>query len=208
MIPWYEKDNTHRFDGTRVRIKAAQSCYKKYDIVGNLGTVINWLSFDGKAAIQIDDKFNNSASKGYFYMKKSNIEFLEEETMAKIENYLNIAVIRFLDERNNNYYKYANFIPELKENDVVAVMSANHGMGLAKVVDIVDQNDLALEREIVSIVDTADYDARVAQRKLAADLKAKMQERAKKLQDVALYQMLAKDDPEMAALLSEYQNLV
>lgn len=70
------------------------------------------------------------------------------------------------------------------------------------------KNDVALEREIVSIVDTAEYDARVAQRKLAADLKAKMQERAKKLQDVALYQMLAKDDPEMAALLSEYQNLV
>lgn len=208
MIPWYEKDNTHRFDGKRVRIKATQSCYKKYDIVGDLGTVINWLSFDGKAAIRIDDKFNNSASKGYFYMKKSNIEFLEEKTMNMIENYLNVAKIKFLDERNNNFYKYANFIPELKKDDLVAVMSANHGMGLAKVVEIIDQNDLALEREIVSIIDTADYDARVAHRKLAADLKAKMQERAKKLQDVALYQMLAKDDPEMAALLSEYQNLV
>ena len=141
-------------------------------------------------------------------MDKKNVEFLDGETMNKIENYLNIAAIKFLDERNNIVYNYANFIPELKENDIVAVMSANHGMGLAKVVDIVDQNDVALEREIVSIVDTADYDARVNHRKMAADLKAKMRERAKKLQDVALYQMLAKDDPEMAALLSEYQNLV
>lgn len=128
--------------------------------------------------------------------------------MTKIENYLNIAVIKFLDERHNAVYNYANFIPELKRDDLVVVMSANHGMGLAKVFDIVDQNDVALEREIVSIVDTAEYDARVAHRKLAADLKAKMQERAKKLQDVALYKILAKDDPEMAALLSEYQNLV
>jgi tRNA A37 N6-isopentenylltransferase MiaA len=41
----------------------------------------------------------------------------------------------------------------------------------------------------------------------AVELKAKMEARAKQLQDIALYQMLAKDDPDMAELLKEYQDI-
>lgn len=204
---WWKPDKPHKYDGKRVRIKTEQSCYKKYHIVGELGTVVNWRSFENKAAIQLDNKTNNSSGKGYFYMNKHNIEFLEEENMNKIENYLNIATIKFVDEKYDKTYQYANFDLELRPGNLCVVMSANHGMGLAKVVDITARNDIALEREIVAIVNTEAYDFRVDQRKKAAELKAKMQERAKKLQDVALFQMLAKDDPEMAELLAAYQGI-
>ena len=86
-------------------------------------------------------------------------------------------------------------------------MSEKHGMGLATVIEIVDRNDIETQREVVAKVYTGGYDSRVALRAKVAELKAKMQERAKKLQDVALYQMLAKEDTEMAALLQEYQSL-
>lgn len=42
-------------------------------------------------------------------------------------------------------------------------------------------------------------------RNKAAELKAKMEARAKQLQDIALYKMLAENDPDMAELLNEYQ---
>jgi hypothetical protein len=51
------------------------------------------------------------------------------------------------------------------------------------------------------------FDYRVSVRKQAAELKAKMQERAKQLQDIALYQMLAKEDSEMMELLGQFQSL-
>ena len=82
-------------------------------------------------------------------------------------------------------------------------------MGVATVVEIIDKADVNvdIDREVVAKVDMRPYDYRVATRAKAAELKTKMQERAKKLQDIALYQMLAKDDADMLALLQEYQAL-
>ena len=56
-------------------------------------------------------------------------------------------------------------------------------------------------------MDVSEYDSRVQRRKQAAELKAKMQARAKQLQDLVLYQTLAKEDPEMAQLLQEFAAL-
>jgi hypothetical protein len=64
-----------------------------------------------------------------------------------------------------------------------------------------------MSREVVCKIDTTDYKARVETRKKAAELKAKMQERAKKLQDIAIYKMLAEKDDEMAQLLADFTNL-
>ena len=208
MSDWWEKDITHKNDGKRVLITDKPACYKEYDLLGREGTVINWMSFNGKAAIQVDNWTNDASKQGYFYLKKTHIKLLEEENMNKIENYVNVAMIQFADERCDRRYQYANFDPSIRTGDLCVVMSANHGMGIAKVVEILPRNDLELEREIVAKVDTGAYDARVNQRKVAAELKTKMQERAKKLQDIALFQMLAKDDPEMAELLKLYQNVI
>ena len=101
-------------------------------------------------------------------------------------------------------YDYANFEPDLAQGDLCVVMSAHHGMGLAEVVEIKPSTGAALQREIVAKVDTSPYEARVEQRQKASELKAKMKERAKQLQDLSLYQLLAKDDTEMAKLLQDY----
>ena len=128
--------------------------------------------------------------------------------MQKMSNYLNVAVVQFLhNDKAFATYEYANYETGLSAGDLVVVMSAHHGMGLAEVVEIKDHTDNELYREIVSRVDTFDFDNRVAQRKMAAELKAKMQERAKQLQDIVLYQTLAKEDPEMAKMLQDYMAL-
>lgn len=128
--------------------------------------------------------------------------------MQKITNYWNIAEIEFLDEKVLfRTYDYANFDPELKEGDLCVVATAHHSLALANVVSIKVSTGQALEREIVAKVDTADYGHRVEIRQKAAELKAKMQERAKALQDLVLYQTLAKEDPEMAQLLQDFKDL-
>jgi hypothetical protein len=132
---------------------------------------------------------------------------MEENNMHTVTNYLNIAKVKFVDGNNERTYDYANYDVFLKAGDLCVVKTANHGLGLARVVEIIDRNDIETQREIVSIVNTEDYDLRVATRAKAAELKTKMQERAKQLQDIDLYQMLAKDDPAMMELLIEYQTL-
>ena len=80
-------------------------------------------------------------------------------------------------------------------------------MTLARVVEILEGNSYETPREVVAVVDTRFYDERVEAREKATKLKARMQERAKKLQDISLYRMLAENDSEMMNLLNEYQNL-
>ena len=86
-------------------------------------------------------------------------------------------------------------------------MTAHHGMGLAEVEELKNETGKELTREVVSKVYDGEYRDRVKQREQAAKLKAAMQQCAKQLQDIVLYQTLAKDNPEMAELLKNYQAL-
>lgn len=199
--------------GKRVRVKWCDK-YKRYNVKGRCGTIRAVYSY---IAVEIDGLHNDSSATGDFYFYKKHLEIIEdknkEETIMAINtnhitNYLNTAKIHFLNDTNaNRTYDYANYIIDLKEGDLCVVMSAQHGMGVARVVEIVRENDIPLSREIVCTIDTTAYDYRVETRKKAAELKQKMQERAKKLQDIVLYQTLAKEDPEMAQLLSDFTNL-
>lgn len=203
--------------GSRIRVKRCES-YKKYNYTGLLGTVLsNRYDAYGTIVVELDTATNPYSGVSRFYFKpyelevvnECNNDILEENNMQTITNYYNIAKIQYLDNATVSHHHYANFDTSLKEGDLCVVKSAHHGLGLAKVVAIidVDPRDNRVTREIVAKVDTDMYDFRVKARKDAAELKAKMQERAKQLQDIALYQMLAKDDPEMQSMLEQYQNL-
>ena len=202
-------------EGMRVVVNTNQTSYKK-SYLGCPGTVIRDLTFPyDKFEVALDGEDNVRSASGHFYFKgfelsaatDNTIDILEENNMQNITNYLNIAKIRFIDGNNSSTYEYANFDPSLKEGDMCVVKSAHNGLGVATVVEIINRTDIQTLREVVAKVDTEAYDLRVANRAKMAELKSKMKERAKQLQDIALYQMLAKDDPDMAALLNEYQSI-
>ena len=204
--------------GSRVQV-TRQNGYKSVDLIGAYGTI---RSLHGDSiSVNLDNIRNPRSSYGAFYFKPGeltiiyeNIELnkiMEEYTMqTNITNYLNIAKIRFIDNgfSSSKIYEYANFEPDLKVGDMCVVRSAHHGFGVAKVVEIVEQNDIVTSREIVAKVDTVPYKERVANRNKAAELKIKMQERVKQLQDVALYKMMAESDPIMSEIFKEYQTVI
>lgn len=204
-------------EGSRVEVVRCTS-YKKRNYKGKLGTVVrNQYGQYGKIIVDLDTEMNPYGCSGYFYFKphelslvtECNNDILEEENTMQnnVINYLNIAKIQYLNSDKPSTYNYANFDSALKVGNLCVVKSLNHGLGLAKVIEIIEQNDIQTPREIVARVDTQDYDFRVAARKDAAELKAKMQARAKQLQDIALYQMLAEKDADMQDLLNRYQSL-
>lgn len=174
------------------------------------GTVMRVYSY-GNIAVQIDGLKNQASTMGYFYFSSEYLTILTDENkgenhMEKITNYLNVAKVTFINDSTPFHsIECANFEPLLQEGDLCIVKTARHGIALAEVAEITDRPSQELLREIVAKVDTSDYDTRVEQRQKAAELKAKMQERAKQLQDIVLYQTLAKEDPTMAQLLEDYQ---
>ena len=214
IAQYYSKFGTIPGPGTRVKV-VKKSSYKKCNVLYEYGVVIrNAYGAYGKIIVKLDNKTNAYSGTGYFYFKPYELEIInedednmEEETMSNVTNYLNIARVRFVDDSGSNTYAYANFESNLKAGDLCVVMSAHHGMGLARVVEIEDRHDIETPREVIARVDTEWYDERVKVRKQAAELKAMMQERAKQLQDIALYQMLAEKDTHMQDLLTRYESL-
>lgn len=217
----YNNPHSHPLVGHRVYVLDTSYYGNRYS--GQSG-IIRAVYNNNQIAVELDGEFNNRSVHGYFYFKDSVLEIRNtpqentaqtaekgERTMPKFTNYLNVAVIQFLnDNRTFHTIECANYEPDLTQGDLCVVATASHGLGLAEVVEIKntpDTPDAELRREIVAKVPTANYDSRVETRKKAAELKAKMQERAKKLQDLVLYQTLAKEDPEMAQLLAEFKGL-
>lgn len=195
--------------GSRVRV-AKQHKYKSVDLIGECGSVRAINGSD--ISVRLDNTRNPNSSYGVFYFAPGDLVVIDKQmevtTMqTNITNYLNIAKIKFIDGlyETKRLYEYANFDPELKVGDICVVKSANHGFGLAKVEEIVEQNDIATQREIVAKVNVDAYNERVANRAKSAELKAKMKERVRQLQDIALYQMMAENDPTMSELLKEYK---
>ena len=200
---------------TRVRV-IKNGSYKYRDLVGKLGTVKYNSPQWNRLGIELDDLRNGRSCLGVFYFKSDEIEIvtndiMEENDMAtninNITGYKQAIYVKFIGDSNMCGYVYASFEDKLEVGDLVVVKPAHHSINLARVEEILDGTDYETTREVVCKVDTTAYNERVKVRNQAAELKAKMEERARKLQDVALYKMLAENDPEMQDLLNRYQSL-
>lgn len=198
--------------GMRVKI-VRQHKYMNTRLIGKVGTVIN--PYGAEISVRIDGMTNAYSATGLFYLRASELEIIDENDtnmeenndMPNVTNYLNAVKIQYVDNISPSDFIYANYDPDVKVGDLCVIKSGHHGLGLAKIVEVIDQNDFETCREVVSKVNTECYDERVKNRAKAAELKAKMDERAKQLQDIALYQMLAEKDSSMMELLAEYKTL-
>lgn len=211
----YGIDRTGFRVGMPVRV-IKQNKYKKYDFTNRIG-IIQYGYCASSIAVAFDEIMNDLSEKGIFYFRAADLAIVDEEThdrfkednnMEKIIGYFNAVKVKFIGDSCTSRYIYANFNQDVEVGDLVVVKPAHHDIALARVEEILPDNTYETTREVINKVYTDAYNYRVKVREQAAALKAKMDERAKQLKDVALYQMLAKDDHEMASLLSEYQALI
>ena len=215
-MAYYQPDSKFPV-GTRVEVTRNMHRYAE-NLVGLVGTVDS--PGAGSIGVVFDEIRNPRSAYGRFYIETAYLKVvgdntnntnntnnkMEEKTMHKITNYLNVVKIQDINGGRAYSEKFANFDPNLQAGDLCVIMLCDRTC-LAKVDSISESTGEELYNEVISKVDTTDYDARVEAREKAAELKSKMEARAKQLQDIALYQMLAKDDPDMAALLQEYQDI-
>lgn len=199
--------------GARVKV-VRQRKYPGEKLLGLVGTVRT--DSGSNVSVIFDTLINTRSSYGCYYFKavelvevdENDNEIMEEKNMEKITGYLNIARVKFVNNGDKGgVYQYANFEGDLKPGDLCVVCGEDGRFAVTRVEEIVDSNSAEMYREVVAKVDSDGYNARLKFRARAAELKTKMEARAKQLQDIALYQMLAKDDPDMAALLTEYQSI-
>ena len=177
--------------------------------------------------VRIYNKYNRSSSRGLYYFKLSELQSSKEckqnniynkgeENMNKIIGNYRVAKVRFLEGSNtHNTYNYALFDDEIQQYDNCVVKSANHGLGIAIIEEIIDNVDnISVTdnngniREIVCKIDMSAFHKRIDDRRRALQLKKEMDKKVKELQGLALYKIMAENSPELKAMLSEYEELI
>lgn len=203
--------------GERIYIRDYNRGWKNYrDTVGRYGTIRSNISSAGNYAVEVDGLINEKSSniKGVFWINRSFLqkadsqEYVEkrDKDMEVTGNY-KIAKVKFLQGINTTkIYAFALFDDAIKCGDTVLCDTQN-GYSVATIENIVSKDecsDLTVTKEVVCKVDFTDYDARIKARKDKAALRKEMDRLVKENQELVLFQMLAKENPQMAELLEKY----
>ena len=134
-----------------------------------------------------------------------------ENVMAKLTGYKQIAAIK----QGYTTYYYAIYDDGRKyyPGDSVIVSGAASGM-VQKIEEIIDPEEAAnrmgnknITAEIVAYVDMSAYEERVEKRKEVAELKKKMDQVIKQMDESNKYEMYAERNPELKEMLEAYKKL-
>lgn len=122
-----------------------------------------------------------------------------------------VAKVRFISGYNKNKeYGFAlyNYFT-IKVNDYV-LCDTQYGYNVAKVVDVMSQEEYgkSVTKEIICKCDFTAYKVRKDIRDRVKMIKKELDKTVKENQDMTLYRVIAKDNPEVATLLSEYEKLL
>lgn len=121
-----------------------------------------------------------------------------------------IATVKFIQGYNTiKEYGFALFDDRIEEGDIVLCDSDN-GYGIAKVVGIMSQDEYgkSVTKEIVCKCDFEPFEKRKAIREHRVEVKKKLDKAVQENQDLALYKTIAQSNPDVAALLVEYEALL
>lgn len=108
---------------------------------------------------------------------------------------------------STSYTEYAFLCyDEVKLGDTVVVDTKN-GPALGQVSSVSGDNRKAT-KEVIAVVDMTAFEERRKKAEKIKALRQKMDEKIKKMQDLALYELMAKQDPELKDMLDELKSLV
>lgn len=176
------------------------------------GTVINtWrdlCNFELKAEIIAQDGLSY-----YFYEDELIlISKKENEQMAKLTGYKQVAAIK----QNYGTYYYAIYDDGRKycPGDKVIVSGAASGT-VHTISEVIDAEEAVnrmgnknITAEVIAYVDTSAYEERVAKRKEAEELKKKMDQVIKQMEENNKYEMYAEKNPELKEMFETYKKLI
>lgn len=201
--------------GDRVRIR--KTAYKILH-KGDIGTVRSAFTPYGcktaiRIAVDIDGVYNARSGLGCFYFEPNELEKLQEQkgdskmgNNIAIEGNYRIAVVTNLAMPDKSYV-CACFDEGMKQGDKCIVIDQIKHYILGEVSMFMDEYSQAITHEIVCSVDFTAYETRKDLREKRAKLMKQMADRAASLQQIAIYKMLAEQDPEMGDFMNEFMAL-
>lgn len=170
--------------------------------------------------ICIEGKINRHASSGLYYFTWYDFE------KQKINNKIGVnkmknkqllkgykkAAVRFETSNGYNDVWYAMYDDVADINDAVLCMTGHHGevIGIVKAIEPFENDNINVDYgcEIICKIDYSAYHDRQKKLERIAKLKTTMAKKKAELDELAVYELLAKQSPEVAVMLKELKELL
>ena len=183
---------------------------------------------NGKYGVLLDDKRNPASREGVFWIKSSELEFVENESEdIKMEGFKNVAIVNLLDDYNKKDYGFALYDNELGmiqtmvHYPAMVVVNArekdNRILGTVKEIMTVEEYNKGVTAQVVGVVNMDGYIARVEEEnrlkelaKKKAAIEKELEAEINKRKSVEYYEEMAKkysDNPKLAELVAELKGL-
>ncbi len=126
--------------------------------------------------------------------------------MEEKKVYKEIVGVQLVNDANEKIYYFTAYEPYHMSN--IVVVETVRGLMVGEIVEInVENPPVKPTKEVVAKVDIGPWRARQEARKRMAELKVQMDSAISRKKEEALYDMFAKDDPELADMLAEFRFL-
>lgn len=214
----------------RVRVKyISTSSYRKFEIVGMYGVIRKYAS--GKYGVLLDDERNPASREGLFWIKSSELKFVENESEdIKMEGFKNVAIVNLLDDYNKKDYGFALYDEDMdllaktwngEEFRGLVVTNArgkdNRVLGKVKMIMSTEDYGKGVTAQIVGVVNMDAYNVRIEEEnrlkeiaKKKAEIEKALDAEIKKRKDAEYYEEMAKkysDNPLIGQLVAELKGL-
>jgi hypothetical protein len=191
------------------RVRVISSTCTAHDYLG----VVQDYNYDN----EISNKYVDVLLDGYEHTityRESSLKLINGTINNKGDNIMlgnfKVAGVKFLIGCNTNKeYDFALYDENIFIGDIVVCDTIN-GLTLGKITSISNKDDKPnnkASKEIVCKVDMTDFNNRKEKKIRMKELKNKMDAQVKKLQESAVYEMLADKDDELKSMLQEYKLL-
>ena len=179
----------------------------------------------GKYGVLLDDERNPASREGLFWIKSSELKFVENESEdIKMEGFKNVAIVNLLDDYSKKDYGFALYDEDLKlitrDNQMVITNARgkdNRVLGTVKQIMTVEEYGKGVTAQVVGVVNMDAYIARVEEEnrlkeitKKKAEIEKALDAEIKKRKDAEYYEEMAKkysDNPLIGQLVAELKEL-
>ena len=187
--------------------------YREENIVGRYGQVIKTTS--GSIAVRIDGMCNTASSNGLYWFKRSELDIIRDESEDnKMTGFSKVAIVNLVDDYNKKDYGFALYDEDINEivkydanHPLYLIVNArgkdNRVLGILKEIKTVEECGKGVTAQVVGVVNMNAYNTRIdeenRQKEIAkqkASIEKELKSEIEKMNNIALYEKMAKEHPE------------
>ena len=186
----------------------------------------------GKYGVLLDAERNPASREGLFWIKSSELKFVENESEdIKMEGFRRIAIVNLLEDYSKKDYAFALYDTEFEllfnsrndEEEITALVVTNAGgkdkrvLGKVKRMMFVEEYGKGVTAQIVGVVNMDAFNARIEEEnrlkelaKKKAVIEKELEAEINKIKTAEFYREMASkyfDNPRLAELVNELEGL-